>query len=898
MRQRRGRRERAPQEGSEPNASQQADEPTTTPQPPFDPGFDPHQSRQPQHGTQSYPPQQYQQPQQPQQPGPYQQPQPRSQPDYGFRPEPGRPPQPGYDSAVPRETSQPFDVWQSYQDRRPPSGQYRQDGGRQDGAWQAPLPGPPGRPEPGYGQWLDYDQRQQPPAAPYPEQQSYPDPSYPDPSYPQQSYPQQDYPRQSYPQQSYPQQDYPQQSYPQRPYPAERPRRPDPYDPLSAPQWPPPADLSPARPPAPNGGPPPAPNGGPPPVPNGGPPYGGPAFSQPPPSTRDPFDFDSFYRPQPAPPQASQPPDVQAHPAPLAAPQATAVPPAGDPPEPGQPGGTVQPPKRRRRRGRLIAILVTVFVLILGAAGAGGGYLLLRTHGTPKQTAASYLSAWRHDNYSAMKQVSLNVPPSGLAKPLTTVKSQLGVKHMTLRLGTVAVTGNSAVAHFTVTDDLASGHVWTYQDKLPLLVSNRRWWVSWSLATIYPGLRPGERFVLSAQWPARGQILAADGTVLSSQAAVNESGSLGLLTGYVGTATAAEAKKLGAPYKKGDLIGVGGIEQQYQNRLAGRPAQIIKLEGPGRKVDATAMKFPAKPGKNVVTSIEMTDQLAASAAVSGAKTNKPIDMVVIQPSTGKVLAVVERPGGFDRALDGIFPPGSTFKIVTASALIKAGLTTSTTVQCPSSVNIDGRTFHNDDNEHYGSISFLTAFAVSCNSVFVEEATQKLDGFSLGEMAKTYGFNATPKLGLPATLGSFKTPTDPVDLAADAFGQGFDLVNPLSEATMAAAVEDGSWRPPLLVTSPKVHQVDKPHPISPAILDALRPMMRAVVTSGTASGVGFGPNVYGKTGTAQYGTGPKLKSHGWFVGYEGDIAFAVIVEGGGYGADSAGPVANAFLRRIS
>ncbi len=309
------------------------------------------------------------------------------------------------------------------------------------------------------------------------------------------------------------------------------------------------------------------------------------------------------------------------------------------------------------------------------------------------------------------------------------------------------------------------------------------------------------------------------------------------------------------------------------------------------------MKFPAKPGKNVATSIEMSDQLAASAAVSSAKTNKPIDMVVIQPSTGKVLAVVERPGGFDRALDGIFPPGSTFKIITASALVNAGLTTTTTVQCPSQVNIGGRVFHNDNNEHYGAISFLTAFAVSCNSTFVQLATQKLSGASLGAMAKTFGFNATPKLGLPTTLGQFKTPLDPVDLAADAFGQGLDLVNPLSQATVAAAIEDGTWRPPLLVTSPKVHQIAKPHAINPEILNALRPMMRAVVTSGTAAGVGFPPGVYGKTGTAQYGTGPKLQSHGWFIGYEGDIAFAVIVEGGGYGADSAGPIANAFLRRI-
>jgi cell division protein FtsI/penicillin-binding protein 2 len=132
------------------------------------------------------------------------------------------------------------------------------------------------------------------------------------------------------------------------------------------------------------------------------------------------------------------------------------------------------------------------------------------------------------------------------------------------------------------------------------------------------------------------------------------------------------------------------------------------------------------------------------------------------------------------------------------------------------------------------------------------------------------------------------------VAADAFGQGTDLVNPLSQASVAAAIADGTWRSPILVTSPQPSQA-KSHAISPAILGTLRPMMRAVATSGTAAGVGFPAGVYGKTGTAQYGNG--THSHGWFIGYRGDVAFAVLVEGGGFGANSAGPVANAFLRKI-
>ena len=549
----------------------------------------------------------------------------------------------------------------------------------------------------------------------------------------------------------------------------------------------------------------------------------------------------------------------------------------------------------RRTKRRTLIIVVAVIAAVVVATGAAGGYVLLtRTQGSPQQTAASYLSAWQRGDYAAMGRVSVNVPPAGLAGPLRQTAADLGLRRIHLRLGQVTAQrrigpgplhghrGPGQRAHLDLPGPASAGH------PEPALAGG-----------LEPGrhLSPAEngRAVRAARRLAGpAAVLAADGTALSSPTAAAQSGSIALLTGNVVAATAAQAKALGAPYQKGDLIGQGGIEQAYQAQLAGRPLLTIQLEGPGTRVDATAARFAATPGKPVQTSLDMRDQMAASAAVSAASTSKPIDLVAIQPSTGKVLAVVERPGGFDRALAGIFPPGSTFKVVTASALAKKGMRPSSTVQCPSQVTIGGRTFHNDNNEHLGMTSLQTAFAVSCNSTFAMLAYQRLGGSALASMAATFGFNATPNLGIPATLGKFTTPHQPVDVAADAFGQGTDLVNPLSQASVAAAIESGTWRSPVLVTSPQP-QAARSHTISPAILGTLRPMMRAVVTSGTAAGVGFPAGVYGKTGTAQYGTG--THSHGWFIGYRGDLAFAVLVEGGGLGADSAGPVANTFLRRI-
>jgi hypothetical protein len=550
-----------------------------------------------------------------------------------------------------------------------------------------------------------------------------------------------------------------------------------------------------------------------------------------------------------------------------------------------------------RRTSRLrLAAMVTAVVLVVALAGAATAvYLLHRTKGSPQQTAASYLADWQHANYPAMNKISVNLPHGGLAVPLRQAAAQLGQRRIRLSLGQVTTTGGTAQARFTATADLTGGHVWTYRGRLQLIQRSRQWWVSWSPAAIYPGLRAGQRFVLQAAWPARAPVLAADGTVLSSAQAAAESGSLALLTGRVAPATAAQAKALGAPYRVGDPIGAGGIEQAYQPQLAGHPSLSIRIEGPSHRIDATAARFPAKPGTPVRTSIDMRAQLAAAQAVRSAATTKPVDMVAIQPSTGRVLAVVERPGGFDRALLGEFPPGSTFKVLTASALAKTGLRPGSTVQCPSQVNIGGRIFHNANFEHYGATTLQTAFAVSCNTTFAMLATERLGGARLAAIAATFGFNSKTALGIPGALGQFTTPHDPVDLAADAFGQGTDLVNPLSQACVAAAIDAGTWRPPQLVTSPAPRQATRPRPLSPAILATLRPMMRAVVIGGTAAQVGFPPGVYGKTGTAEYGSGPNPPTHAWFIGYRGDLAFAVLVEGGGVGASNAGPIANAFVR---
>lgn len=120
--------------------------------------------------------------------------------------------------------------------------------------------------------------------------------------------------------------------------------------------------------------------------------------------------------------------------------------------------------------------------------------------------------------------------------------------------------------------------------------------------------------------------------------------------------------------------------------------------------------------------------------------------------------------------------------------------------------------------------------------------------------------------------------------------------PLALATMAAAVDSGALHPPRLVSGAP-DDTAPPQPLNPAVAAALRPMMAAVVTSGTASGAGLPAGTYGKTGTAEFGNANPPATHAWFLGYRGDLAFAVVVYGGGVGGAVAAPLAARLLKAL-
>jgi cell division protein FtsI/penicillin-binding protein 2 len=278
---------------------------------------------------------------------------------------------------------------------------------------------------------------------------------------------------------------------------------------------------------------------------------------------------------------------------------------------------------------------------------------------------------------------------------------------------------------------------------------------------------------------------------------------------------------------------------------------------------------------------------------------RPSSLVAVRPSTGEVLAVANGPegGGENLAFVGRYPPGLTFKIVSAAAFLDAGLTPGTGVTCPRTVTVDGRTFRNAGGAALGRTTLRGAVAASCNTTFVQLAAD-LDSGAVADAAAAFGFDTSWQPGVRAFTGRVPAPRDAVERAAGAIGQGRVLASPLSMASVVAAVADGTWRTPVVLPDHATRAADRPR-LPGGVLDDLRRMLRATVTDGTGRSLSDVPGrpVIGKTGTAEYGTGDPPATHAWVVAAQGDLAVAVIVEDGGSGRRVAAPVAARFLRRV-
>jgi len=376
----------------------------------------------------------------------------------------------------------------------------------------------------------------------------------------------------------------------------------------------------------------------------------------------------------------------------------------------------------------------------------------------------------------------------------------------------------------------------------------------------------------------------------SRQAASAELGAH--VVGAVGPITAELLDQLGAPYGQNDVVGRSGVEAAYERTLAGSPGATVGIVDETGGTVATLASFPQKPGTPVQLTLDPTVQRAAEQALAGIAGEAAI--VVVRASTGEILGSaslpVDRP--FDLALRGRLPPGSTFKIVTTADLLQHGLTPTSGLSCPATITVDGQQFRNFEGESAASLTLAQAFAISCNAAFIGAAGD-LPADSFPATAAQFGVGTEPDLGLAAFGGSVPAPTSRSEQAATSIGQAKVVVSPLTMASVAATVAAGTWHAPRLVVGAANDRV-APRPLDPGVAAALQSMMQGVVTSGTAAGAGLPPGTIGKTGTAEFGGGSPPPTHAWFVGARGDLAFAVVVYGGGVGGAVAAPIAAKLL----
>ncbi|KAB2342943.1 penicillin-binding transpeptidase domain-containing protein [Actinomadura rudentiformis] len=518
-------------------------------------------------------------------------------------------------------------------------------------------------------------------------------------------------------------------------------------------------------------------------------------------------------------------------------------------------------------RSRGLVVLAGVNSLVL-VAGTGAALVFPQRGGPgPEKVAADYLAAWSDGSFTRMEKLVANAPEN-FASQHRSLSRGLLVTSIDLRAGRLTRTGpDHAQLDFTVHRELSGHGTWSFRSVLRLGKVDGRWRVLWSPATLYPGLKGVGTWRMSQIEVPALALTDRDGKALP------EGGSL---EPYVGELV----ERLGADEDEPDAEEDDPTPWAIELQDGGGPVQRVKV-------------FSGGKGRKIRTTVDRRMQAAAERAVQDAPGEAAI--VALRPSTGEILAVADGLGGRGAFL-GLYPPGSTFKVVTAAALLGDGMSVAGGADCPATVVTAQRTIRNHDGKPVGRASLRDAFAESCNTTFARLAVERLKADKLAASARGFGFGEPITPGVAASRGSFPEPENGAELAEAAIGQGRVQASPLMMAVVAGAVADGTWRSPRMVETRLIRRTGDPVRPSHAVPNAagLRVMMRAVVTGGTAAGAGLPSGTGGKTGTAEVGS--EEPSHAWFIGYRGDLAFSVFVQGGGSGPKVAVPVAAAFLSR--
>ncbi|GBE14313.1 MAG TPA: penicillin-binding protein 2 [Proteobacteria bacterium] len=437
------------------------------------------------------------------------------------------------------------------------------------------------------------------------------------------------------------------------------------------------------------------------------------------------------------------------------------------------------------------------------------------------------------------------------------------------------------------------------------------------------------------------------------------SGTASHLLGYVGEISStqlASGKYRGA--RREDMIGKFGLEKAYDRYLRGRDGgRQVEVDARGREINVLGITEPV-PGADLTTTIDIRLQKELEAAIGdnyGAG-------VLLNTRTGAVLAMVSRPG-FDpnefslrltrqrweeilkdsshplqtRAIRGVYPPGSTFKPVTAvAALMTGSVDPDKEVTCKGGFYFGGRLYHDWKRRGHGEVNLKKAIVESCD-VYFYQAGEKTGIEGLSKWALALGLGRKTGIDLPGeSAGLIPTPQwkrsvrdapwFPGETLSASIGQGYVLVTPIQMANLYATIaRRGVIKTPYLadrivnVDGEELYRKDTSPSmdshVAPDVWDRIIPALVGAVNDpkGTAHAARIpGFTVAGKTGTAQVvrlkdweGRKPEeipreLRDHSWFAAFapaeNPEVAAAVVVEHGGHGSSSAAPIVGRILRK--
>ena len=432
----------------------------------------------------------------------------------------------------------------------------------------------------------------------------------------------------------------------------------------------------------------------------------------------------------------------------------------------------------------------------------------------------------------------------------------------------------------------------------------------------------------------------------------------GHVVGYVGPLNDADLKRLGRlGYQPGEVVGKVGVEAGLETLLRGRNGWAdVEVDARGQVV-RTLDTQESVPGDSVYLSLDAplqraTAQSLAAGLVRDGKTAGA--SVVVDPRTGEVLALVSLPGYdtnlfthgisqadynklidnpdrplLNRAIAGQYAPGSTFKMVTATAGLQEGkITAATMLSCPPYLNVNGWIYHNWASYSLGQMNVAKALATSCDTFFYQVAAMVGD-VTLAKYARAFGFGQAKNIEMPGVMPGLvpdriwkQLQCGVPDLNSDAcrwntgdtitfgIGQSYLLTTPLNQAVYVAALANGGqvMRPTLVdeVRDASGHEVQTLHPevtgtvpASAANLMAVREGMREEINppynmNYWFRAAGVPADGGGKTGTAQWGgSGLDLPTHAWFVFFapyaQPEVALSIFVERGELSEVEAAPI---------